>query len=113
MPGVYYTANCNRPHSSPPVYDTDEVNVTRLSSRGQVVIPREIREKLALEEGARLLVFRISDSVILKSTSEISAEGLTSSLEAIRKKISQLGISRRDVEREIRAARKTKQKAKL
>jgi antitoxin PrlF len=90
-----------------------EVNVTKLSSRGQVVIPRDMREKLRLEEGTGLLVFRIGDSIILKSTSETSAGELASNLEAIREKIRELKLTREDVSAEIRAVRKRRKKARV
>jgi len=89
-----------------------EVNVTRLSSRGQVVIPREIRERLGLEEGTGLLVFRVGDSIILKTTSEVTAGRSASSLQAIRRKIAERRITRKDVTSEVRAARKRRQKTR-
>jgi AbrB family looped-hinge helix DNA binding protein len=60
-----------------------EFSVTRLSSNGQVVIPRDMREKLGLEEAAGLLIFRIGDGILLKSTSENLAMELAPNLEAI------------------------------
>ena len=89
-----------------------EVNITKLSSRGQVVIPREIRESLGLQEGVGLLVFRIGDSIILKATADTSTEGLVASLETIRKKIRELRITRRDVQAEIKAVRESRQKTR-
>lgn len=40
---------------------------TRLSSKGQVVIPEEIRQRLGLKEGAQFVVVGEGDVVILKS----------------------------------------------
>jgi AbrB family looped-hinge helix DNA binding protein len=40
---------------------------TKLSSKGQVVIPEEIRERLGLKEGAQFIVIGERDVVILKS----------------------------------------------
>jgi len=40
---------------------------TRLSSKGQVVIPEEIRERLGLKEGTQFVVVGERDVVILKS----------------------------------------------
>jgi len=77
-----------------------------------VVIPREIRERLGLEEGTGLLVFRVGDSIILKTTSEVTAGGLASSLQAIRRKIRERRITRKDVTSEVRAARKRRQKTR-
>lgn len=77
-----------------------------------MVIPREIRERLGLEEGTGLLVFRVGDSIILKTTSEVTAGGLASSLQAIRRKIRERRITRKDVTSEVRAARKRRQKTR-
>ena len=41
---------------------------TKISSKGQVVIPRDIREKLKLKEGMLLIVIEQDDVVILKKT---------------------------------------------
>jgi len=40
---------------------------TKLSSKGQVVIPEEIRESLGLEVGAQFVVIGEGDTVILKA----------------------------------------------
>jgi AbrB family looped-hinge helix DNA binding protein len=40
---------------------------TRLSSRGQVVIPEEIRQRLGLNEGDEFVVIGEGDAVILKA----------------------------------------------
>ena len=40
---------------------------TKLSSKGQVVIPEEIRSRLGLEPGARFIVVGEGDVVVLKA----------------------------------------------
>ena len=40
---------------------------TKLSSKGQVVIPEEIRQRLGLKEGAQFVVIGDRDVVILKA----------------------------------------------
>ena len=42
------------------------VETTKLSQRGQVVIPMEIREKLNLETGNKFFVIASDDSLILQ-----------------------------------------------
>ncbi len=42
------------------------VEVTRLSSKGQVVLPLGIRERLHLVEGARFVVIGSGDTIVLK-----------------------------------------------
>jgi AbrB family looped-hinge helix DNA binding protein len=43
------------------------VATTKLSSRGQVVIPEEIRKRLGLEAGDQFVVIGEGDVVVLKS----------------------------------------------
>lgn len=84
--------------------------MTRVSSKGQVVIPGLIREKLGLKSGSRLLVFGEGDTIILKKvgwTPSSTKETLTS----IRRKIRSLGITREDVSREVRTVRARHTKA--
>ena len=42
------------------------VTITKISSKGQVVIPSEIREKLHLEEGNLLIISDTDDSICMK-----------------------------------------------
>lgn len=44
----------------------ENIEVARLSSKGQVVLPLTVRERLRLEEGARFVVLASGDTVILK-----------------------------------------------
>jgi AbrB family looped-hinge helix DNA binding protein len=42
------------------------VSITKISSKGQVVIPQEMREKLKVDEGSLLLVTLQYDSICMK-----------------------------------------------
>ena len=44
----------------------EHLEVTKLSSKGQVVLPLGIRNKLHLEEGEKFIVLAERDTVILK-----------------------------------------------
>ena len=52
----------------------ESLATTRLSSKGQVVIPEEIRERLGLKEGTQFVVIGERDVVILKSIAPPSME---------------------------------------
>ena len=43
-----------------------EISITRVSSRGQVVIPRELREEANLNEGDKLMVYGNGETIVLK-----------------------------------------------
>jgi len=82
-----------------------DLEMTRVSSKGQVVIPGLIRERLGLTGGSRLLVFGEGDTIILKKVG-LASEETRETLASVRKKIRELRVTREDVSREIRAVRK-------
>lgn len=43
--------------------------VTKMTSKGQVVIPVEIRDELELSEGTQMVVSRMGDMVLMKKIS--------------------------------------------
>ena len=43
-----------------------EIELTKLSSKGQVVIPQTVREELGLEEGETFAVIGRDDTIVLK-----------------------------------------------
>ena len=47
-----------------------DVAITRMSSKGQIVIPAEMRKGLV--EGEKLLLIRKDDNIIMKKTSALS-----------------------------------------
>jgi AbrB family looped-hinge helix DNA binding protein len=72
----------------------------RLSSKGQVTVPRAVREALALEEGDRL-VFRVEgDHAVLARTPELLALAGSVSVPAAKR-----GTAWADVLRQARHAR--------
>jgi AbrB family looped-hinge helix DNA binding protein len=42
------------------------METTRLSEKGQIVIPKDFREKMGLKPGSRFLVIATEDSIILQ-----------------------------------------------
>lgn len=51
-------------------------DIIRVSSKGQIVIPREIREKLGVKGGEKLLVLTCDGDIVLRKAKEISLNGL-------------------------------------
>lgn len=47
-----------------------DVAITRMSSKGQVVIPAEMREDI--DEGDKLIVIKNEDQIIMKKASKLS-----------------------------------------
>lgn len=78
---------------------------TKLSSRGQVVIPEEVRTRLGLEPGDRFVVVGEGDVVVLKALKPPRPEEFKKLLDEVQEAAREAGISAEDVERAIRAVR--------
>ena len=50
----------------------DQIEITRLSSRGQIVIPLEMRRDL--KEGDKLIIIRKGDDIILRKPKKLISE---------------------------------------
>ena len=50
------------------------IDVTRVSDKGQVVIPKEIRDKLGFKEGTRLIVVATEDAVVLQRIEAVAGK---------------------------------------
>ena len=78
---------------------------TKLSSRGQVVIPEEIRNRLGLEPGAQFVVVGEGDVVVLKALKPPKMKDFQALLRKARKSAEDAGLKPSDVERATREAR--------
>ena len=81
---------------------------TKLSSKGQVVIPEEIRNRLGLEAGAQFVVVGEGDVVVLKALKPPKMADFRALLNKARKSAEQAGLKPSDVERAIREVRSRK-----
>ena len=79
---------------------------TRMSSKGQVVIPEAIREELGLEPGAQFVVVGDRDAIILKSISKPSSGEFSALLKAARQQARKAGMKKADIVAAIRKVRK-------
>lgn len=87
-----------------------EIDITKLTSKGQVVIPQEIRKEKKLKSGERFLVYDTEDSIVLKRIKNLEESRDIKEFEEIFKKTWKIakskGITRKDVEKEITEYRK-------
>jgi len=79
---------------------------TRMSSKGQVVIPEEIREFMHLQAGAQFVVFAEKDVVILKVITPPSMSEFDGLIKQARASARKVGLSKADVKAAILKARK-------
>jgi AbrB family looped-hinge helix DNA binding protein len=52
--------------------DDPIIEMTKVSDKGQVVIPKEIRDKLKFTEGSKLLVIGTEDAVVLQRIESVA-----------------------------------------
>jgi AbrB family looped-hinge helix DNA binding protein len=60
------------------------VDTTKVSERGQVVIPKDIRDRMRLTKGTKLLVVATEDAIILQKL-ETKEEGISGARDLINK----------------------------
>jgi AbrB family looped-hinge helix DNA binding protein len=81
---------------------------TKLSSKGQVVIPEEVRKDLGLNEGDQFVVFGQGDAVILKVITPPKLEEFQQLLSHARTEAKKAGIKRADLKSAIAKVRRSK-----
>ena len=63
------------------------IEIGKISSRGQIAIPSEIREKMGLEEGVKVLFVLENDTLLIKKITQRSFAEITKPLREAKKKI--------------------------
>lgn len=89
-----------------------QVATTKLSSRGQVVIPETIRDSLRMEAGTQFVVIGSDDTIILKSITPPPISKFKGLLAKAEKAAKNAGLKREDVKKAIAQARKAKKPKK-
>ncbi len=91
---------------------TMEIDITKMTSKGQIVIPQGIRERKHIGEGERFIDYDSDDSIVLKRVKNLESvkdikkfESVFSSMWATAK---ERKVSEEDVKKEIEAHRKEK-----
>ena len=83
---------------------------TRLSSKGQVVIPEEVRNDLGLREGDQFVVIGQGDAVILKVITPPKLEDFQKLLSQARVEAKKAGIKKADLKSAIAKVRRRRAK---
>lgn len=82
-----------------------EIEMVTVSSRGQICIPNNIREKMGIKEGNKLLFFLSDDSLIMKKVNMQTFSEITAPLKEAAKNS---GLEEKDVVDIIHRMRKKK-----
>jgi AbrB family looped-hinge helix DNA binding protein len=84
------------------------LSTSRLSSKGQVVIPEEIRTRLGLKHGCRFLVVANRGVVMLKVIDAPSPEEFDALVASARREARGAGLKKADVAKAIKRVRSGK-----
>ena len=81
------------------------IATTKMSSKGQVVIPEELRERMNLSPGSQFIVVGEGDVVILKTLTTPSMKQFDGLIRKARRQARSTGMKPQDVDRAIARAR--------
>jgi len=81
------------------------IATTKMSSKGQVVIPEGIRKRLKLKTGAQFVVVSDNNVVILKKITSPSMEEFDELIAKARKIAKQAGLKKIDIKEAIKKVR--------
>lgn len=73
------------------------VATTKMSSKGQIVIPEEIRSRLGLKSGSRFVVLGEDDVVILKTISPPSMKEFNGIIKEARHRAQEVNLKKEDI----------------
>jgi AbrB family looped-hinge helix DNA binding protein len=79
-----------------------EASTTKVSSKGQVVIPANVRKAASLKKGEKLLAIAVGDTVVLKKVVDKSFE---ETLKPVWSRVRRMGLSEEDIGALIEEAR--------
>ena len=83
-----------------------QLDFATMSSRGQVVIPGEIRKQLGLEEGTKFMVYSDGVNLLMKPILMPSAETFKKMMKDSQKHAKEAGLKKSDLAKVIKEVRK-------
>lgn len=84
----------------------EKIEVTSMSSKGQVVIPSDLRTRLGLKEGEKFVVVGEGDTVVLKKISMPSLRDFNVLREKTEEYAAEKKLSSKDLKEAIKRARR-------
>ena len=85
---------------------TQDFATTKMSSRGQVVIPEAVRSEMGLKPGSKFVVLWHDDVVMLKVISPPSREEFTVLQKRLQQQARTKGLKRKDISKAIAKVRR-------
>ena len=87
-----------------------DAQVLTVSSKGQISLPINIRKKLSIDTGDKLVIYASKDAIMIKTLKLPSIEEFEKSLLEAKKWASSVGYTQEDVNNIIKSKRKNKRK---
>ncbi len=81
------------------------IATTRMSSKGQVVIPESVRKRLGLKAGSEFVVVAGDDAVVLRPVTEPDMAQFDELLAEARRQARRAGLRKADITNAIRTVR--------
>ena len=83
----------------------ENIEITSISSRGQVVIPQSLRDKLKIREGEKFVVIGEDNTIVLRKLEMPSFKGFDKLLAKTREFTKKNELKENDVEQAVKKAR--------
>jgi AbrB family looped-hinge helix DNA binding protein len=84
--------------------------IVQIDKRGQIVIPKDIRSDLGIDEGTGFWVYSVTDEgILLKKVESEPLDKQQKILEELDDKAEKVGIDRKNLKRSVKKYRKTKE----
>ncbi len=84
----------------------ENIEITSISSRGQVVIPQGLRNKMRIQEGEKFVIIGENNTIILKKLEMSSFGGIDKLLKKTRDFVKKKRIKESNLEEAIKKTRK-------
>lgn len=84
------------------------INVLTLSTKGQLVLPNDLRKNLSLEPGDKIIAYWSNDSIVLKKLELPSDNDFEKEIDETVKYAKENGIKKQDISNIIKAYRSEK-----
>ncbi len=83
------------------------IDIVNISSKGQIVIPKNLREEAGLARRDKVLVVSDKGRIVLEKISEEQVKSrMLNLLDYFAEKFKEKGVTRKDIKKEVSAARK-------
>ena len=84
----------------------ETIEITSVSSRGQIVIPQSLRNRMKIREGEKFVIIGEDNTIVLKKLEMPSFKGIDKLLKKTRDFVKKKGIKRSEIEEVIKQTRK-------